>query len=272
MRTSTRAAILAGVLATAAALGACSTSTPDIIEEPAADLVGRTFIGDDVTVNDKPNRLVQGSTLRISFDEGAIGASAGCNSMSGPAEWGSGFLAVDDQTLSMTEMGCRAALMDQDTWFADFLTSRPQLTESDSALTMTSGDTVIVLIDEETAIPDLSLTGTTWQLDSITTAGSVSSVPSGVESTLQLDVDGALMAFLGCNSGRGSYSVRGNLITIKPLATTKKTCPPPASDVESEVSGFLAGTVAFSINGSSLMLTAQKVVGPGPTALVYRSS
>lgn len=234
--------------------------------------MGRTFIGDDVTVNDKPYRLVPGSTLRVTFGDKEVGATAGCNSMSGAALWDSGMLVVDDQTLAMTEMGCKAALMDQDAWLADFLTSRPQLTESESALTMTSGDTVIVLIDEETAIPDLSLTGTTWRLDSITTAGSVSSVPSGVESTLQLDDDGALVALLGCNSGRGSYSVRGNLISIKPLATTKKTCPPPASDVESEVSGFLAGTVAFSINGSSLMLTAQKAVGPGPTALVYRSS
>ncbi len=272
MRTSTRAAILAGVLATAAAVGACSTSTPDVVEGPAADLAGRTFIGDDVTLNDKPYRLVQGSTLRVSFDEEAIGASAGCNSMGGPAEWDNGVLAVDDQTLSMTEMGCKAALMDQDTWFADFLTSTPTLLPSDTTLTMTSDDTVIVLTDEETAAPDLELAGTVWRLDSIMTAGAVSSVPRGVESTLELDDKGGLVAFLGCNTGRGAYSVNRGLLTIEPLATTKKACPPPASDVETEVSGFLQGDVAYSIDGTSLILTAQKVIGPGPTALVYRAS
>lgn len=272
MRTSTRAAILAGVLATAAASGACSNSTPDVIEGPAADLVGRTFIGDDVTVNDKPYRLVPGSTLRISFDQGAIGASAGCNSMSGRAEWGNGFLAIDGQTLSMTEMGCKAALMDQDTWFADFLTSAPKLLSSDTTLTMTSDDAVIVLADEKTAVPDVALAGTTWRLDSIMTAGSVSSVPSGVESTLQLDDDGALVVFLGCNTGRAAYSVSSGLLTIEPLATTKKACPPPASDVETELAGFLRGDVAYSIDGTSLLLTAREVVGPGPTALVYRAS
>lgn len=264
--------MLAGVMTVAAAVSGCSASTPDAGNDPAQpELVGRTFLGNDVRVNDTPLRLVPGSTLRVSFEQETIGASAGCNSMSGSARWGSGTLIVDGQTLSMTEMGCEASLMKQDTWFADFLTSRPQILQAEASLTMTSGNTVIALTDEEVVVPDVDLTGTPWQLDSITTQGAVSSVPSGVQSTLELDDKGQLIALLGCNTGRGTYRATNDVLTIEPLATTKKACAPPASDVESEVVGFLTGDVSYSIDGKSLILTAQKVIGPGPTALVYRT-
>jgi heat shock protein HslJ len=137
---------------------------------------------------------------------------------------------------------------------------------------MTSDDTVIVLVDEEVAVPDRDLVGTGWQLDSVTTAGAVNSVPAGVRSMIEFDDEGAVVAFLGCNWARGSYDVRGDVLRFGPLATTKKACPPPASDVESELSTFLNGSVVYSIDGDTLILTARKVVGPGPTALIYRAA
>ena len=255
---------------------AVGESSPDVTDgsdgSDAVDLVGRTFIGDDVKVNKEPYHLAKNSTLRISFDEGSVGASAGCNSMSGSATWDDGVLVVDQETLSMTEMGCQADLMDQDLWLAEFLTSKPRLTESADTLTMASGDTVIVLVDEEAAVPDLDVTGTKWQLDSITAGGAVSSVPSGVSSTIEFDDNGFVSTFLGCNWGRGSYGVRDDVLTIEPLATTRKACPPPGSDVESEILSFLQGELEYSIDGESLVLTRQQVVGSGPDSLVYRTS
>ena len=273
MSTVMRVSLMAGLLVSLATLGACGASPPDAGDhDGGADLVGRTYVGDDIRVDDKPYPLVKGSTLRLTFDDSRVSASAGCNSMSGSATWDGGVLVVEKQTLSMTEMGCEPDLMDQDLWLADLLTSEPRLAASDSLLTLTSGDTVVALVDEETAVPDRDLVGTRWELDSVTTAGTVSSVPSDARSTLELDDNGAVVAFLGCNWGRGSYSLRGDVLTIGPLATTKKACPPPASDVESEVLAFLEGSLVYSIDGDSLVLTARKVVGPGPTALVYRAS
>ena len=63
--------------------------------------------------------------------------------------------------LAMTEMACDEPLMQQDTWFADILTSEPTLLQDDTTLTLTSDDTVIVFTDEEVVVPDASLTGTT---------------------------------------------------------------------------------------------------------------
>lgn len=273
MRTFNRATPMAGLLATVALLSACGASAPDVAGDGSgAALNGRTFVGDDVRVDGKPYLIVKGSTLRLGFDDSTVSASAGCNAMSASAQWDDAVLVVDGQSLSMTEMGCAPDLMHQDAWFADFLTSRPRLSETSSTLTLTSSDTAIVLIDEQVAVPDRDLTGTTWQLDSITSAGAVGSIPSGVTSTIEFDSDGQVLANLGCNSAGGSYRLRGDVVTIGSLATTLMACQPPASDVESEVLGFLQGELTYSIDGDSLALTAQEVVGTGPTALIYRAS
>lgn len=261
------------VLAVALSIGACGEDDATTPSQPDQnDLVGRTFLGGDVTVDDKPSPLVKGSQLRLTFDDGSIGASAGCNSMGGDASWDNGVLVVDGQGLAMTEMACDEPLMQQDTWFADFLTSEPRLLQDDASLTLTSDDTVIVLIDEEVVVPDASLTGTTWQLDSIIAGDAVSSVPAGVESTLQLTDSGELQALLGCNRGRGSYTMAGTTLGIEPLATTKMACQPPASDVEAAVLDVLQGDVSYSVEGESLVLTAQQAGGSGATGLVYRTS
>ena len=59
----------------------------------------------------------------------------------------------------MTEMACAEPLMQQDTWFADILTSEPTLQQDDTTLTLTSDGTVVVFTDEEVVVPDASLTG-----------------------------------------------------------------------------------------------------------------
>lgn len=273
MRSHRLAVVPVLVLATALSLTACGEEDGTTPAQPdQLDLVGRTFLGDDVTMDDSPYPLVKGSQLRITFDEGSLGASAGCNSMSGDASWDDGVLVVDGQGLAMTEMGCDEPLMQQDTWFADFLTSKPALVQDDTTLTMTSDTTVIVLEDEEVVVPDASLTGGTWQLDTIIAGDAASSVPQGVTSTLELTDDGELRVSPGCNTGSGSYTATQDTLTIAPIATTAMACEPPASDVETAVLGVLQGDVTFSIDGDSLVLAAQKAKGSGATGLVYRTS
>jgi heat shock protein HslJ len=166
-------------------------------------------------------------------------------------------------------MGCAEPLMKQDSWLADFLTSKPTITQDGDSLTLTHGATVIVLTDEDVVVPDASLTGTEWTLDSITTGDSVSNVPAGVISSLEFTDAGSLRAQLGCNSGHADYSVSNGSMTVGPLVTTKMACQPPAAEVEAAVTSVLQGQVNFSINGSSLALTPTHVIGNSPNALVY---
>jgi heat shock protein HslJ len=265
---STHRVAVATVLASTLLIGACGATDDPAGDTGALELTGRTFIGDQVTRDDEPYPLVKGSQIRLTFDEGTIGASAGCNTMGGDATWADGTLVVG--ALAGTEMGCDKPLMDQDVWLTDLLTSEPTLLLADDTLTLTSGATVIVLSDEEVVVPDASLTGTTWVLDSIITGDAASSVPEGVRSTLLFKTSGLAFAELGCNTGRGGYQADDNTITFVPMATTRMACEEAATSVEDAVLGVLQGDVGFSIDGESLVLTPTSVSGSAPDQLVYR--
>ena len=68
--------------------------------------------------------LVAGSEIRLTFAGANLGANAGCNQLRGT--WSlEGDVLVVPENMAMTQMACEPALMDQDSWLAEFLTSRP---------------------------------------------------------------------------------------------------------------------------------------------------
>jgi len=263
--------IVPNILIARLGLAACGDGASAGSDPALLDVASKAFLGNNITVDDKPLRLVKGSQLRLSFDTDSIGATGGCNSMSGAATWANSTLRVADDSLAMTEMACDQPLMDQDAWFATILTASPTLSQQGDSLTLVSGSTVIVLTDEETAIPDASLTGTTWTLESIATGDTVSTVPVGVRVSLQFNHDGTLSANLGCNTGRGDYTVSETSISFGTLATTKMACEPPASDVEQMVSDVLRNDVDFVIAGKTLSLAGRDRATGAPSGLTYRA-
>ncbi|MCZ3387022.1 MAG: hypothetical protein LH630_08675, partial [Actinomycetia bacterium] len=57
------------IVAAALTLGACGTNDDAAPADPdQLDLVGRTFLSEDVTVNDEPYPLAKGSQLRLTFE------------------------------------------------------------------------------------------------------------------------------------------------------------------------------------------------------------
>lgn len=265
---NTRAVLVGLVLGTTLVLSACGAEGGSGSPASPPSLDGKTYVGDSVTVDGAPYDLVPGSTIRLAFDDSRISASAGCNTMNGAATWDDGTLTIDGQIAS-TEMGCEPALMDQDAWLLDVLTSKPSLATDGDTLTLTSDSTVITLTDEEVAVPDASLTGTSWQLDSITKNSAVSSVPEGVTADITFDEKGTLHANLGCNIGNGSYTIDGDTLQIGPIATTRKACDGPASEVESAMLAMLDGTVAYTIDGTQLSLSPAE--DEATSALGFRS-
>jgi heat shock protein HslJ len=226
------------------------------------DLSGRTFLSTAVTQDGQPHALVKGSRITLSFDDTAVGAQAGCNSMSGGASLDGGVLTISGNGLASTEMGCDPPLMDQDTWLAGILTSGPTVTLDADALTLTSGDTVIEFQDKESAEPDVSLTGTTWTLDSIgdgsgaSADGSVSSVPMGVTSTLAIGGDGSVSLHPGCNTGHGQVEIGEGTLTFGPIATTRMMCPDDQMGVENTVLKVLDGQVTYEIDSQQLTISS----------------
>ncbi len=226
------------------------------------DLDGRTFVSTRVD----GYTLASGTQVRLSFQNGSLSVSAGCNTMSGAAAVEDSKLTGADQ-LASTLMGCPDELAGQDEWLAGFLQAGPVLALDGSELTMTSGGVTITLVDESVADPARPLVGTPWTLDGIVEGQTVSSVPTGVEAPLlQIGEDGIAAISTGCNRGSAAVGTNGSTLSFGPLRLTKMACPPDSAGVEASVVAVLDGDVTFTIDGARLTLTK------GEKGLVYRAA
>lgn len=245
----------------------------DTTTVPAADggselgadaLEGRTFLSQSVTGYEL---APGGETIRLTFEEGRLGASAGCNQMSSDVEVSADAIRWVGEPMS-TMMGCSEELMAQDTWLSGLLVAGMDAELDGAALVLTADDVTIELLDEQEAVPDQPLTGTTWTLETLIDGETASSVPAEVEApTLEIADDGSVAVFGGCNRGSGQAEVAddGTAITFGPLATTRMMCPEGGSDVEAQVLAVLDGEVQVELDGDSLTLTK------GDQALGFRA-
>lgn len=126
-------------------LAACSASSAD----PEA-LMNKTFTTQEVTIDGTKQALALGSTLTLTFTADGISAKADCNSMFGQVNLDGGSLQMVTP-LGMTMMACDPALMDQDQWISDFLSSGPNWSLDGSTLMLTSGKSSIELRDATSA-------------------------------------------------------------------------------------------------------------------------
>lgn len=217
---------------TALLLSACGTATGPAGAEDES-LEGRTFLSTAVTEDGAARELVPDTHIRISFDDGRLSASAGCNTMFGGYHLEDGELVVDG--LGMTEMGCSSELMEQDSWLSELLTSRPGAALEGDQLVLTSGTTTLRLLDRVVADPDRPLIDTVWLVDSLISGDAVSTTPGDAQATITFAQDGSVAVMPGCNSGRGSYQQSGDTVTIGPLALTRKFCAGAAGELEQAV-------------------------------------
>jgi heat shock protein HslJ len=253
-----RLPLLLLTVATAAILGACSSDAT--LGTPAQGLdSGRTFLSTDV----QGMTLVPGTRVTLTFKDGSLQASGGCNSMGGK-------YALDGDRLTtsqmfMTEMGCDEPRMKQDAWLSAFLADVKLSLDGDT-ITLDDGTVRLTLLDQKVATPDQPIEGTLWTLDGIVTGQAVSSVPQGVVSTIRI-VDGKLEVNTGCNSGGGDVTVTPDSLTFGPLVLTKKACEAGPASVEGAVTSVLTGTVVYSINADVLVLDPRAAEG-----LTYRAA
>ncbi len=225
-----------------------------------AGLDGRTFLSTGTT----GRVLVAGSRVRLAFEGGRLTASAGCNTLAGTYTLVGGHLAASG--LSSTEMGCDAALMEQDAWLAALLASA-EVTLDGAALTLAAGSVTVTLADRVVSDPDRPLMGTRWIVDGIESGGAVSSMPAGVTASLTFGA-GRVAVETGCNSGGGPIDVADGTITFGDLALTAMACPGDASAAEGAVVAVLRGRVAYTITAGTLTLTA----GSGAGGLMLRAA
>ena len=218
----------------------------DTSEDPVTDpLDGSTFISTSVTGHD----LVDGTEVRLSFEDGQLGVSAGCNSMGGA------YSIVDDRleiegAMRTTEMACEAPLMDQDRWLAEWVAKGLTWQRDGDTLTLTGGDVVMELVDE-------SAGGTiegAWQLETIISSEAASSVPAEVETpTMEITGD-QVSVFTGCNRGGATVESSDGSLTFGPMRLTRMACAEAAMQLEATVAAAFEGTVPFTVTADRLTI------------------
>lgn len=228
-------------------------------------LADRTFLS--VTV--EGHSLVDGSQLELRFDGDRLGVAGGCNQLGGTWSVDGDVLTVPE--MSMTEMACEpAALMDQDAWVAELLSSGPTVAVDGPTLTLTGSvggsDVVITFTDREVADPDRPLEETSWTLESLLSADAASSVPAGVRTPTIAVREARIEVFSGCNNGSAPVQVNDTGLELGPLGMTEIACDEASMDVEQQVVGVLDGTVTFAIEADQLTITN------GDAGLVFRAA
>ena len=253
-----RTGLVAGlVLVLAVAATGCGDATTlasgdGTVAASGEDMEGRTYASTEV----RGFELVAGTVVTLTFAGGQLGASAGCNAMSGAARWHEGRLDVAGQ-LATTMIACPADLQAKDEWLAELLTSSPSMSLDGSTLTI--GDDPGLTLEE---VADLPVEGTRWTLESLVDGDVVSSVPTDLGAELMIRTDGTrLDVSTGCNEGAAAVTMQpsraasSGTLSVGSLATTDMTCPEVARGVEEHVLAVLDGDVAYEVDGDRLTLT-----------------
>jgi heat shock protein HslJ len=219
----------------------------------ADPLRGHTFLSTEITVAGSPHELLPGTRVSLHFhDDGRLTAGAGCNTMGGQVDTDGGVLDVG-AGLAMTAIGCPADEQKQDAWLGGFLADKVEWRHEGDALTLTSGDTTMVLTDREVADPDRPLTGTTWTVDTILDGETASNSANASKAALTF-ADGTVEIAGGCNTGSAGYTSEGDLIRFENPVMTRMACEPDLMTLEQAVLDVLQGEVTVRIEADRLTL------------------
>ena len=104
--------------------------------------------------------------------------------------------------------------------------------------------------ETEPAADPGALEGTPWLL-----AGGLPGVEIPAETSLSVTFEGGQVSgFSGCNTFQGTYALKGESLSIGPLATTRMACAEPVMQVESAYLEALGSTSAWAVEGGQLVL------------------
>ena len=238
-RTLPLVAVVAAFVVGCSSPGASPPASPIAVD-------GHTYLSTDVV----GQVLVPGSRITLSFKDGNLAASAGCNTMSGAYTITDGRLKAGQ--MASTMMGCDPLLMQQDAWLSTYL-SDVGIAQDGDTLHLDDGKVQVTLVDREVADPDKPLEGTTWIVTGLVGNEAVSTVPAGVVASLRI-VGGRTEVNTGCNSGGGDVEVTADTLTFGPMLMTMKACEAGEAATESAVLAVLEGTVDYTIEAIELTL------------------
>lgn len=211
--------------------GTTSSDAPEQGSAPAAEeLDGTEHVSTEVTGRE----MVDDSRISVSFDDGIMSVSSGCNTMFGPYRLAEGSLAWSE-TPAATLVACPSEeLTAQDEWLTDLLVGGVEVTLADGELTLQDGDTTIALTSSPVDLE--ALMGRTWTVIGTVADRTTSRLPRGVRRPwLSPGRGGLAQLFTGCNSGRTRVSVDGDDLVFGHASTSRGGCRTAALQTERKV-------------------------------------
>jgi putative lipoprotein len=119
----------------------------------------------------------------------------------------------------------------------------------DAASASSPDEAGVAEAEDETA-----LVGPTWVAEDIGRRG----VIDYLQSYITFTAEGQAHGFGGCNNFTGRYTLDGRALSLGPLASTKKACPPAIMDQETKFHAALGETHGYRFdNGLLFLLDAQ---------------
>lgn len=226
---------------------------------------GRAYTSIAVQERGEPRSLVPGTAIRLTFTERRVTATAGCNTLSGPAEVTADAVVVTE--LASTRMGCEPDRHEQDRWLADFLKADPYWSFGGGALFLRAGDIEVVLGEQLPTSPQRPLLNRYWIVDTLMADRVMYPLPPGIHVGLlfravpdgSVEVTGALI----CNwlSGTADLDASAGTVDVSRLTVTERACSPDDPRAAAYLFAALRGTSTFWIDGDQL--TIAKPTGPG---------
>src|SRR5262249_50505919 len=225
------------------ALPACAKSESSGAGADPSALTGTVWQLTDESMASLVQQVWPGSKVTIQFRDGSANGTSACN------QYGGDYTAKTDGAMTFgqfqtTMMACIPEVGALETAYMAAL-AKVTTFSVDGTLELTGSGKPLTY---EQAPPEqtLPLVGTEWDLTSIASGDTVSSVPSDVKATLLLDADGTASGSGGCNRFHGSYQSSDSALTFDPLASTKKHCGDAVMSVEDSYLTALPQAATYS--------------------------
>ncbi|MDH3704894.1 MAG: META domain-containing protein [Acidimicrobiia bacterium] len=264
--------LLSALLAVGLVAAACSSDdddsagTDDGRSADAATVIGAgTWQLTAATVDGNTVGLLDTHPVTLTVADGEVSGTAACNGYSGT-------IATDGDMVfegfAVTEMACDPpAAMELESTYLTALGQVDAATVDGDTLVLT-GATVELSFSEEAPMDDAELVGTTWLLESLVAGDdSVSSVLAGLEIDLLLEDSGEITGTDGCNRFNGTYELDGDVLTVGPLAQTRRACDEATTTQANQILAVLGQPMTVALDGDQLELSVES--GDG---LVYRAA
>jgi heat shock protein HslJ len=227
----------------------------------SVDLTGDWQLADG-TVDGAAIPMEIGKLITLGVEGTTVHGRSACNLYSGSIDVRDGRVSIGQ--LGSTEMACDPDVMAVEATFQGALPRVDRAARSGDELTL-SGSAAELRFRRVAPIPDASLTGTRWTLESLISGETASSV--GGDGALQLAADGTLAGSTGCRRFSAHCQRSGDHLTLSQLITAMRPCSTDLAAQDGHVLEVLQAGVEIAIEGDQLTLVAGEGRG-----LAYRSA